>query len=104
MTSSIKVDSPEQEERVNRMKDMRPDKIAPLALFLASDRAADITGQIFTVRNNEIFLMSQSRPTRSVQRSDGWDIASVESHAIPALKDSFVPLDVSADVFCWEPV
>lgn len=104
MTSSIKVDSPEQEERVNRMKEMQPEKIAPLALYLASDQAADITGQIFAVRNNEIFLISQPRPVRSVQRSDGWDIASVASHAIPALKPSFVPLDVSADVFSWDPV
>ncbi|WP_370158513.1 SDR family NAD(P)-dependent oxidoreductase [Salipiger bermudensis] len=104
MTSSIKVDSPEQEERVNRMKEMKPEKIAPLALHLASDAGADTTGQIFAVRNNEIFLMSQPRPTRSVHRGEGWDVESVASHAIPALKASYVPLDVSADVFCWDPV
>ncbi|KKN17247.1 hypothetical protein LCGC14_0967750 [marine sediment metagenome] len=105
MTSSIKVDSPEQEERVNRMKEMVPEKIAPLALHLASDDAADISGQIFAVRNNEIFLMSQSRPTRSVHHGgDGWDIASVRDQAMPALKRSFQPLDVSGDVFCWDPV
>ena len=104
MTSSIKVDSPEQEERVNRMKEMSPEKIAPVALYLASDGAADTTGQIFAVRNNEIFIISQPRPVRSVQRSDGWSLESVANHAIPALKASYVPLDVSADVFCWDPV
>lgn len=104
MTSSIKVDSPEQEERVNRMREMSPEKIAPMALYLASDAGADTTGQIFAVRNNEIFLMSQPRPLRSVQRSEGWDLASVGSHAIPALRGSYLPLDVSADVFCWDPV
>jgi len=104
MTSSIKVDSPEQEERVNRMKEMSPEKIAPMALYLASDAGAETTGQIFAVRNNEIFLMSQPRPVRSVQRSEGWDLDSVSSHAIPALRGSYVPLDVSADVFCWDPV
>lgn len=104
MTSSIKVDSPEQEERVNRMKEMKPEKIAPVALYLASDAGADTTGQIFAVRNNEIFLMSQPRPTRSVHRGEGWDVESVASHAIPSLKASYVPLDVSADVFCWDPV
>ncbi|WP_174803079.1 SDR family NAD(P)-dependent oxidoreductase [Martelella limonii] len=104
MTSSIKVDSPEQEERVNRMKEMSPEKIAPVALYLASDAGADTTGQIFAVRNNEIFLISQPRPVRSVQRSEGWSLDSVASHAIPALKASYVPLDVSADVFCWDPV
>ncbi|TRW94606.1 SDR family oxidoreductase [Paracoccus sp. M683] len=104
MTSSIKVDSPEQEERVNRMKEMSPEKIAPLALYLASDEGADTTGQIFAVRNNEIFVISQPRPTRSVQRSEGWTLDSVRTHAIPALRASYVPLDVSADVFSWDPV
>lgn len=55
MTSSIKVDSPEQEARVNRMKEMLPEKIAPLTLYLASDIGCETTGQIFAVRNNEIF-------------------------------------------------
>jgi len=104
MTSSIKVDSPEQEERVNRLKEMLPEKIAPLALYLASDEGADTTGQIFAVRNNEIFLISQPRPLRSVHRSEGWDIEAVRKHAIPALRSSYLPLDVSADVFCWDPV
>ncbi|MBY8975908.1 SDR family NAD(P)-dependent oxidoreductase [Rhodobacteraceae bacterium NNCM2] len=104
MTSSIKVDSPEQEERVNRMKEMVPAKIAPLALHLASDEGADITGQIFAVRNNEIFLFSQTRPVRSVHDGAGWDIEGVRTRAIPALKANFLPLEVSGDVFCWDPV
>ncbi|MDB6180410.1 SDR family NAD(P)-dependent oxidoreductase [Paracoccus fistulariae] len=104
MTSSIKVDGPEQQERVDRMKEMSPDKIAPLALYLASDDSAETTGQIFAVRNNEIFLMSQPRPSRSVHRGEGWTMASVRDQAIPALKSSYLPLDVSADVFSWDPV
>lgn len=104
MTSNIKVDSPEQQERVDRLKEMGPEKIAPLALHLASDAAADITGQIFAVRNNEIFLISQPRPTRSVHRGEGWDLDSVRDTAIPALRSSFIPLEVSADVFNWDPV
>ena len=62
------------------------------------------SGQIFAVRNNEIFLMSQPRPLRSVQRSEGWSPQTVASHALPALKASFYGLDRSADVFCWDPV
>lgn len=104
MTSAITVDSPEQEDRVNKLKEMAPEKIAPMAIFLASDAGADTTGQIFACRNNEIFLMSQNRPLRSVQRSEGWDFDSVQSHAIPALSASYLPLDVSSDVFSWDPV
>lgn len=104
MTSNIKVDNPEQEERVARLKEMKPEKIAALALWLASDLGADVTGQIFAVRKNEIFLMSQSRPIRSVHNGDGWTINSVDAQAIPALRSTFLPLDVSADVFNWAPV
>jgi len=48
--------------------------------------------------------MSQSRPVRSVQRSEGWTPESLATHMLPALKPSFAPLDRSADVFAWDPV
>jgi NAD(P)-dependent dehydrogenase (short-subunit alcohol dehydrogenase family) len=104
MTSSIPAETPEEKARVERLKQMTPDKIAPLAIHLASDAASAVSGQVFAVRNNEIFLMSQSRPVRSVHRSEGWTAETVASHAIPALRASFYPLDRSGDVFCWDPV
>ncbi|ASM75330.1 MULTISPECIES: SDR family NAD(P)-dependent oxidoreductase [Sulfitobacter] len=104
MISSIKVDTPEQEARVEKLKQMTPAKVAPMAVYLASDRAADVTGQIFAVRNNEIFLVNQPRPIRSVHSGDGWTPEAIANHAIPALKADFMPLEVSADVFSWDPV
>ncbi|HYZ62213.1 MAG TPA: SDR family NAD(P)-dependent oxidoreductase [Acetobacteraceae bacterium] len=104
MTSSIPADTPEQQARVARMQQMTPDKNAPLAVFLASDAARDITGQVFAARHNEIFLMSQSRPVRSVHRGEGWTPEAIAEHAIPALRASLVPLDRSGDVFGWDPV
>ena len=41
-------------------------------MYLAGDAAADVSGQIFAVRANEIFLLSQTRPLRSIHRSEGW--------------------------------
>ena len=73
MTSSIPAETPEQKARVAKLQQMTPDKNAPLAVFLASDAAAAFTGQVFASRYNELFLMSQSRPVRSVQRTEGWD-------------------------------
>jgi len=104
MISSIKVDTPEQKARVSRLQQMTPAKVAPLAIYLLSERAAAVTGQIFSVRNNEIFLFSQPRPVRSVQRSEGWTPEQIADHAMPALTASFHKLDVSADVFTWDPV
>ena len=104
MIGSIPTDTPAQAARVEKIKQMTPAKIAPLAVCLASDAAADTNGQVFAVRNNEIFLMSQPRPVRSVQRSDGWTPETVLNHALPSLKASYYPLDRSADVFFWDPV
>ncbi|OLL32710.1 3-hydroxyacyl-CoA dehydrogenase [Burkholderia sp. SRS-W-2-2016] len=104
MINSIKIDTPEQEARVAKIRQMTPAKIAPLAVYLASDAARDVTGQIFAVRNNEIFVMSQPRPVRSVHRGEGWTPESIAEHAMPALRSGFHSLDVSADVFSWDPV
>ncbi len=104
MTSNIKVDSPEQEARVAKLREMKPEKISPLVNYLASDAARDVTGQIFSVRNNEIFITNQIRPIRSVHRSEGWTAETVADHAMPALRGSFTPMDVSADIFPWDPV
>ncbi len=104
MIGSIPVDTPEQKQRVDKLKEMTPEKVAPMAVYLASDSASEVTGQIFAVRNNEIFLMSQPRPVRSSHRSEGWTPKTIADHAIPALKGSFYPLERSSDVFCWDPV
>jgi len=104
MISSIKVDTPEQQERIARLQQMVPAKIAPLAVYLLSDAASKVNGQIMGVRNNEIFLFSQPRPVRSVHRDGGWTPQQIAEHAIPALSKSFHTLDVSADIFAWDPV
>jgi len=104
MISSIKVDSPEQEARVEKLKRMEPAKVAPLAVYLASDAAEAVTGQILAIRNNEIFVISQPRPVRSVHRDGGWTAQAIAEHAMPALAASFHRLDVTADVFSWDPV
>ncbi len=104
MIGSIPTDTPEQQARVAKIQRMTPNKIAPLAVYLLSDTAKDVNAQVFAVRNNEIFLMSQPRPLRSVHRSEGWTPEFIAEHGMPALKASFVPMDRSADVFSWDPV
>jgi len=104
MIGSIPVESPAQQARVDKLKQMTPAKIAPLAVYLASDLAQHVSGQIFAVRHNEIFLMSQNRPLRSVQRAEGWTPQTIADHAMPAFEAQFYALDRSQDVFSWDPV
>ena len=104
MIGSMPQDTEALRARVDKIKEMTPEKIAPMCVFLLSDAAEGISGQIFGVRNNEIFLMGQSRPLRSVHRGEGWTPETVAEHAIPAMKPHFYPLDRSEDIFSWDPI
>jgi NAD(P)-dependent dehydrogenase (short-subunit alcohol dehydrogenase family) len=104
MIDSIPVETEEEKVRVARMREMTPEKIAPLAVYLASDRADGISGQILSVRNNEIYLFSQNRPIRTLHRSDGWTPEKIAEQLKGAFASSFTPLERSGDVFSWNPV
>ena len=104
MIATIPASTPAEEARVERMKTMTADKIAPLVAFLASDASAEVTNQIFAVRKNEIFLMSKPRPIRSLHRSEGWTAATMASDLLPAFRSSFYGMERSTDVFPWDPV
>jgi len=104
MIGTIPITDEVQRQRVERLKEMTPDKIAPMAVYLCSDTARDVSGQIFAVRNNEIFLMSQHRPLRSMHRGDGWTPETIAEHCMPAFKPDLYPLDRSQDIWPWDPV
>lgn len=104
MIGTIPINDEAQKARVEKLKEMTPAKIAPVAVALASDAGKSVSGQIFAVRNNEIFLMSQSRPMRSTHMGDGWTPERVLDTAFPALRAQFYPLDRSADIFSWDPI
>lgn len=90
-------------KRLEIAKRMTPDRIAPLVCGLMSDGAADVSGQIFGSRMNETILFSQPRPIRTAQTAEGWTPQSIVSHALPAMRPSFCPLDISSHVFTWDP-
>jgi len=104
MVSSIPTDTPEQRKRVEGLKELVPERLAPFAVALCSDQAKQVTGQVFGVRNNEIYLFSQSRPIRTAHTADGWTPESVVERVLPMFQNDFYPLHRSGDVFTWDPV
>ncbi len=104
MIDSIPTDTPEQQKRVEGLKKLDADKIAPFAVALCSDAGKDVSGQIFAVRNNEIFLFSQPRPIRTAHTADGWTPETIAERVFDQFANDFYPLHRSADVFTWEPV
>jgi NAD(P)-dependent dehydrogenase (short-subunit alcohol dehydrogenase family) len=104
MVSSIPDETPEQKKRVEGLKKLVPEKIAPFVVALCSDGAKQISGQIFGVRNNEIYLFSQPRPIRTAHTAEGWTPESVLERVFPMFANDFTPLARSGDVFTWDPV
>ncbi|MDP3675736.1 MAG: SDR family NAD(P)-dependent oxidoreductase [Novosphingobium sp.] len=104
MIDSIPTDTPEQQKRVEGLKKLDADKIAPLVVALCSDGGANVTGQIFAVRNNEISLFSQPRPIRTAHTAEGWTPETIAERVFDQFANDFYPLHRSADVFTWDPV
>ena len=104
MTSSIPANTPEEKARVLKLQKMESGKIAPMAVFLASDAAKDVNAQIFGVRANEIMLFSQPRPVRSVHMSTGWTPEAIAEIAAPAMKHHFMAMERSPEAIDWDPI
>jgi len=104
MMDSIVPQNEEQAARLDRMKKtMRADQVAEFAVALCAP-GADISGQIYAVRGDEILLFSQPRPIRSVSRIGGWDVNSILEAGLPSLKPSNIELCVPAAVFPYDPI
>jgi NAD(P)-dependent dehydrogenase (short-subunit alcohol dehydrogenase family) len=106
MVETIPITTPQQQALAEKKKRiMTSAKIAPLVVYLASDLARHVTGQIFGVRGNEIFVFDQPRPVRSVHRAEGWTPQTIAEHAMPSFVPKFSPLTEDAfTAFPYEPV
>jgi NAD(P)-dependent dehydrogenase (short-subunit alcohol dehydrogenase family) len=105
MIATIPVKDEASAKRVERMKNMmRADQVAQLAVSLASPATKDVSGQIFTARGNEIFLMSQPRPVRGMGKVEGWTPATIAEHCMAAMEPSFTDLGATTSVFGWDPI
>lgn len=104
MLALVPEDTPERAGRVDKLRQLKPEKVAPLALGLCADSAAEVSGQIFVVRNDEIFIMSQPRPLRSLHNGNGWNVDDIGTTVLPALAGSFTPLEATEGVFTWPPL
>jgi NAD(P)-dependent dehydrogenase (short-subunit alcohol dehydrogenase family) len=103
MIGSIPNETPEEKARVEKFQQMTPEKIAPLVVYLGSDQADGVSGQIFSVRNNEIFLFSQPRPIETIHEPKGWTPSTIAGALKEKFGASLTPLERSGDVFDWDP-
>jgi NAD(P)-dependent dehydrogenase (short-subunit alcohol dehydrogenase family) len=62
-----------------------PDEAAPVVVFLASDAAVGINGQVWALGGNRLALWSHPREVHFEIRKGGWDVDAVEE----TYRDSF---------------
>lgn len=105
MIASIPVKDEAGAQRVERMKNgMRADQVAQLAVTLCADGAKNVSGQIFSVRGNEVILFNQPRPVKSVARMEGWTPESLIEQGLPSMQGSFTDLGATASIFPYDPI
>ena len=66
------------EEAISRIDQLRPELVAPLVVFLCTDRAANINGRDFIVGGDEISLVSLPSRERTIYREGGWTVEALE--------------------------
>ena len=96
-------DTPEEMAKVEKLKKLSPELIAPMVAYLATEDAADVNGQIFGVRGKEIILFSQPKPVRTAYNSEGWTVDSLAGMK-QSFKADFTPVQTSGELFNWDPL
>ena len=104
MIGTIPTETEAQKERVEKIKKMGPEHIAPMAVFLASDAAKEISGQVFGVRGKEIMLFSHMRPIRSIHLDRGWTPEALAETIPGTLAHDLSPLETSGQYFNYDPL
>ncbi|MFJ8066862.1 SDR family NAD(P)-dependent oxidoreductase [Psychrobacillus sp. NPDC096426] len=96
-------DTPEEMAKVEKLKKLSPQLIAPMVAYLATEDAADVNGQLFGVRGKEIILFSQPKPVRTAYNAEGWTVESLAGMK-QSFKSDFTPVQTSGELFNWDPL
>jgi NAD(P)-dependent dehydrogenase (short-subunit alcohol dehydrogenase family) len=104
MIGTIPTETEAQKARVEKIKKMSPAHIAPVAAFLASDLAKEVTGQVFGVRGKELMLFGHMRPIMRVHHAEGWTVERLAEMFPGTLQHHCVPLETSGQYFNYDPL
>ena len=65
-------------DAISQMDSLKPELVAPLVVYLCTDRAANINGRDFIVGGSEISLMSMPDKERTIYREGGWTLDTLD--------------------------
>ncbi|MBI4590208.1 MAG: SDR family oxidoreductase [Candidatus Rokubacteria bacterium] len=104
MIGTIPTETEAQKARVEKLKKLSPAHIAPMAVFLATEEAKEISGQVFGVRGKEIMLFNHMRPIRTIHHADGWTPERLAEIVPGTLQHHLTPLETSGQYFSYDPL
>ena len=104
MIGTIPTETETQKARVEKIKKLSPAHIAPVAAFLASDLAKDVSGQVFGVRGKEIMLFGHMRPIMRIHHAEGWTVERLAEMFPGTLQHHLVPIETSGQYFNYDPL
>jgi NAD(P)-dependent dehydrogenase (short-subunit alcohol dehydrogenase family) len=80
-----------EERALANLEDLKPEDVAPMVVFLASEYAANVNGQFFLCSGGSISLLSQPRPIKTIYKPDGrWTLEELEELVPLTLAESLV--------------
>lgn len=68
-----------------------PEDISPMAVYLLSDRASHITGQVYSVVGNKIAVWSQPKEVRSMYNDGRWTPEVIDERLMATVKYERLP-------------
>jgi NAD(P)-dependent dehydrogenase (short-subunit alcohol dehydrogenase family) len=82
----------QREDRgVAQIEELDPDDIAPMVVYLASEYAGSVNGQFFLCFGNQVALVSQPRPVKTLYKTDGdWTLDELDRLAPSTLLEGLV--------------
>ena len=77
------------EQAVQHLEQMKPEDIAPLVVWLASDDAANVNGRIFQVQTGKIALYAEPIEEKVINTTGSWTIDDV-FNKVPSITSDLV--------------
>ncbi|MDX2381345.1 MAG: SDR family oxidoreductase [Acidimicrobiia bacterium] len=68
-----------------------PEDISPMAVYLLSDRASHVTGQVYSVVGNKIAVWSQPKEVRSMYNDARWTPEIIDERLMATVKTERLP-------------
>jgi hypothetical protein len=60
-----------------------------MVAYLLSDASADVNGQVFYVRGDQVFFINQCAASEPMERQGGWTIDAIADDVMPRFRPLF---------------